>query len=55
MGGQQGAGISVNGALISGGGAIEVQQLGGAPSALQTVNRAGAFTNTALTPSFNIR
>lgn len=55
-GGQQGAGITVNGALIAGGGVVDVQQIGGmAASTLQTVNRAGAFTNTALTPSFNLR
>ena len=54
--GQQGAGISVNGALIAGGGTVDVQQIGGmAATTLQTVNRAGAFTNTALTPSFNLR
>lgn len=54
--GQQGAGIAVNGALVSGGGIVDVQQIGGmAATALQTVNRAGAFTNMALVPSFNIR
>lgn len=54
--GLQGAGISVNGALISGGGAVDVQQSGGiGPTALQTVNRVGSFSNTALMPSFNIR
>lgn len=55
--GQQGAGVAVNGALITGGGGVvDVQQVGGiAATALQTVNRAGAFTNMALTPSFNIR
>lgn len=54
--GLQGAGISVNGALISGGGAVNVQQSGGVgPTAFQAVNRVGSFSNMALTPSFNIR
>jgi hypothetical protein len=46
----------VNGALISGGNAVDVQQVGGVnPTTFQAVNRVGSFSNMALTPSFNIR
>jgi len=54
--GAQWAGITVNGALLSGGGTIDVQQLGALSHAtFQSVNRAGAFSNTALTPIFSLR
>lgn len=56
LAGLQNSAITVNGAVIVGGGILDVQQHGVSPfAAFQVVNRAGAFTNTALTPSFSLR